>query len=66
MGALILTPQNPMMSVMWLRMTAPPDDLMTGRHGRMPLIASYVVDTQGTDLISKWIKSIPVTACPPP
>jgi len=66
MGALILTPQNPMMSVMWLRMTAPPDDMLTGRHGRMPLIASYVVDTLGTDLISKWIKSIPVAACPPP
>ena len=64
-GALIVTPQNPKMSVMWLRMTAPAGNAMTGKTGRMPLIASYVVDTQATDLISKWINSIPITACPP-
>jgi uncharacterized repeat protein (TIGR03806 family) len=56
-----LAPGHPELSVMSIRMKAPPDD-GTGRHGRMPLIASYVVDQQAVDLIDSWITSI--TACP--
>ena len=54
-------PGHPELSVMSIRMKAPPDD-SGGHHGRMPLIASYVVDTQATALIDSWITSI--TACP--
>jgi hypothetical protein len=61
-GATLLTPKNPMSSLMWLRMHAPAGNAMTGGTGRMPAIGSSVVDTQGTDLISQWISSI--TACP--
>jgi hypothetical protein len=61
-GALLLTPENPMSSVIWLRMHAPPGNAMTGGTGRMPPTASYVVDTRGTALVSQWISSI--TACP--
>jgi hypothetical protein len=43
---------------MWIRMHAPPGNGL----GRMPAIASNVVDTQATDLISQWISSI--NACP--
>ena len=46
---------------MSVRMTAPPDDA-DGKHGRMPLVASYVVDQPAVDLIDSWITSI--TACP--
>jgi hypothetical protein len=46
---------------MSLRMKAAPDD-GGGKHGRMPLIASYVLDQQAIDLIGSWISSI--TACP--
>ena len=56
-----LAPGHPELSVMSIRMKAPADDT-TGHHGRMPLIASYVVDKQATDLIDSWITSI--TACP--
>jgi hypothetical protein len=58
-GATLLTPKNPMSSVIWLRMHAQKDDVF---GSRMPEIASVVVDTQATDLISQWITSI--TACP--
>jgi hypothetical protein len=61
-GATLLTPTNPMSSVIWLRMDTPAATAMSGKTGRMPAIASYVIDTQGTMLISDWIKSI--TACP--
>ena len=61
-GATLLTPKNPMSSLIWLRMHAPPGNAMTGATGRMPAIASNVVDTQATDLISQWINSI--AACP--
>jgi hypothetical protein len=61
-GATLLTPKSPMTSLMWLRMHAPAATLDSGATGRMPAIASYVVDTQATDLISQWITSI--TACP--
>jgi mono/diheme cytochrome c family protein len=61
-GALLLTPAKPASSVMLLRMKAPPGNAITGGTGRMPAIASDVVDTQATDLISQWISSI--SACP--
>jgi uncharacterized repeat protein (TIGR03806 family) len=54
-------PGHPESSVMSIRMKAPADDT-TGRHGRMPAIASYVVDPQATELIDSWITS--VTTCP--
>jgi hypothetical protein len=60
-GALIITPGMPSMSVMILRMMAPPPDA-NGEHGRMPKLASYVVDQSAVTLISSWINSI--TACP--
>jgi len=61
-GALLLTPGNAHSSVLWLRMDAPAGNGVTGGTGRMPAIASFVVDTQGTDIVSQWIDSI--TACP--
>jgi hypothetical protein len=30
--------------------------------GRMPAIASFVIDTQGTGIVGQWIDSI--TTCP--
>jgi cellulase/cellobiase CelA1 len=61
-GALLLTPGQHLDSVIWLRMHALPGNAMNGATGRMPSLASYVVDTQATDLISQWIDQIP--ACP--
>jgi hypothetical protein len=61
-GATLLTPKSSMSSLMWLRMNAPPGNAMTGGTGRMPAIASNVVDSQATALISQWINSI--NACP--
>ena len=60
-GAVILSPGSPAKSIMSVRMAAPPDD-NDGKHGRMPLIASYVVDQPAVDLINSWISSI--TSCP--
>ncbi len=57
----IVAPGHPELSVMSIRMKQPADDA-TGHHGRMPLIASYVVDQEATDLIDSWITSI--TSCP--
>jgi hypothetical protein len=57
----ILAPGHPELSVMSIRMKAAPDD-GGGKHGRMPLIGSYVVDPQAVDLIGSWITSI--TMCP--
>ena len=59
--SLIITPGMPSQSVVVLRMMAPPDDA-NGKHGRMPKIASYVVDQPAVDLISRWITSI--ASCP--
>ena len=56
-----LAPGHPELSVMSIRMKAAPDD-SSGHHGRMPQVASYVVDQQATALIDSWITSI--TACP--
>ena len=60
-GAAILSPGSPAKSIISVRMAAPPDD-NDGKHGRMPLIASYVVDQPAVDLIDSWITSI--TSCP--
>jgi hypothetical protein len=60
-GAKNLVPGTPEQSLLWVRMTRPPDD-SDGKHGRMPLIASYVVDQPAVDLIGSWISSI--TTCP--
>jgi uncharacterized repeat protein (TIGR03806 family) len=56
-----LAPGHPESSVLSIRMKQPPDD-STGHHGRMPQIASYVVDQEATALIDSWITSI--TSCP--
>jgi hypothetical protein len=58
-GAKLLTPTSPTTSVIWLRMHAQKNDPL---GDRMPEIASSVVDTQGADVISQWITSIP--SCP--
>ena len=56
-GALDLVPGQPMNSIMWLRMhEADPTS------GRMPKLASYVVDTDGLGLLGDWITGI--KACP--
>ena len=60
-GATLLTPGQPMDSVIWLRMHAQAGNAMNAT-GRMPAIASFVVDTQATDLISQWIDTI--NTCP--
>jgi uncharacterized repeat protein (TIGR03806 family) len=59
--SLLLTPGMPSQSLIVLRMMAPAED-SAGKHGRMPNIASYVVDQPAVTLISDWIKSI--TSCP--
>jgi uncharacterized repeat protein (TIGR03806 family) len=56
-----LAPGHPELSVMSIRMKAPPDD-SAGHHGRMPVVGSAVVDQQATELIDSWITSI--TTCP--
>ena len=65
-GALRLTPGDPAKSVIWLRMNAFPDSLdQTVRHGRMPQLATYVIDTDATKLINDWIKQISPASCAP-
>ncbi len=51
-----LTPTKPMESIMWLRMSALPNE------GRMPQIGTYHVDQQGLTLVGDWITAI--KACP--
>jgi uncharacterized repeat protein (TIGR03806 family) len=60
-GAQIIAPGQPSMSVLALRMMAPPAD-QNGNHGRMPKLASYVVDDRAVFIVSQWITSI--TGCP--
>jgi uncharacterized repeat protein (TIGR03806 family) len=50
-----LTPGQPELSTIWLRMA-------TLDRGRMPPLASAVVDEDALDVVSAWIKAIP--ACP--
>jgi len=56
-GAKRLVPGMPNQSLLLLRMQAP--DKMSGR---MPQLATSVLDANGVDVISAWIQSI--TACP--
>jgi hypothetical protein len=56
-GAKRLVPTMPMKSVMYLRMLAPDK-----KSGRMPQLATSVIDPLGTKLISDWITKI--TTCP--
>jgi hypothetical protein len=60
-GARNLVPDSPDHSLIWIRMSRQPDDAQ-GRKGRMPPIASFVVDQAAVDLIGQWITSI--KTCP--
>jgi hypothetical protein len=57
-NSLLLAPAQPMDSVVWLRMDA------TADNGRMPKVASYVIDQNAVTLVGSWITS--VTTCPAP
>jgi len=50
-GSMILKPGSPEKSTLWQRMK-------TLGQGRMPTIASTVVDKLGVELIGQWIKSL--------
>jgi uncharacterized repeat protein (TIGR03806 family) len=54
-GATNLTPGHPELSVLWLRMN-------TLERGRMPPLASYLLDQDAVALIGDWIGGI--AACP--
>ena len=56
-GAKLLVPQMPNQSILLLRMQAPDK-----ASGRMPTLASSMLDHQGLALMSDWINS--TTACP--
>ena len=60
-AAMILAAGHPELSVLSQRMQAMPADA-NGNYGRMPKIASYVVDQMAVDLINSWITGI--TSCP--
>ena len=55
---LILSPGHSMDSVMWLRM-----NLADPVAGRMPQIASYVVDTNAVGVVGDWIDSLTIADC---
>jgi cytochrome c551/c552 len=60
-------PGNHAMSALWIRMNIPvpsSDPNEVNDVGRMPSVASFVVDQQATNLIASWIDS--VTSCPGP
>jgi uncharacterized repeat protein (TIGR03806 family) len=57
MGSKRIAPNDPARSVVLLRMQAP-DKV----RGRMPQLASSVLDPTGTGLVTSWIKSL--TTCP--
>jgi hypothetical protein len=68
-GTLLLAPGNHGNSALWIRpheaipANADPTDLDTPReYYRMPQLATYVVDPQGTGVIAQWIDSL--TTCP--
>ena len=60
-GARSVVPGQPDKSLVWVRMNRPPDD-GEGKHGRMPLLASYVIDHMAVELIGSWISSL--STCP--
>jgi uncharacterized repeat protein (TIGR03806 family) len=55
-NSVLLAPGQPADSVLYLRMDATPD------NGRMPKVASYVIDESAVDLVGSWITSI--ASCP--
>jgi uncharacterized repeat protein (TIGR03806 family) len=59
-NSLLLAPGQPANSVLWLRMDA------TNDNGRMPKVASYVIDQNAVDRVGSWITGISSTACPAP
>jgi hypothetical protein len=68
-GTLLLDPGHHASSAIWIRPDeaipddASPGDLDTPReYYRMPQLATYVVDPQGTGVIAQWIDSL--TTCP--
>ena len=60
-GATLLTPRDPEKSMIHYRMSAPPDD-DAGKHGRMPLLASYVVDDQAVQHAEQGVRLSPLDA----
>jgi hypothetical protein len=62
LNAKVIDPGRPETSTFWLRLKVPADDSM-GKHGRMPPVASFVVDTEAVELVGQWIGSLP-TPCP--
>jgi hypothetical protein len=60
-----LAPGDPDSSAMWIRMDIPVPSSDPGEEydvGRMPPVASFVVDTQAVSLVGSWIRSI--ATCP--
>jgi hypothetical protein len=58
-------PGNHANSALWVRMITPaPTSAAQGDTGRMPTLASYVIDSQGAQLVAQWIDSI--KTCPGP
>jgi uncharacterized repeat protein (TIGR03806 family) len=57
-NSLLLVPGQPTDSVLWLRMDATTD------NGRMPKVASYVIDQNAVDLVGRWITGISASTCP--
>lgn len=61
-----LAPGEPDASALWIRMNIPvaaSDPTETTNVGRMPPLASYVIDSQAIGLIGQWIDSITATDC---
>jgi hypothetical protein len=60
-----LAPGHHASSAMWIRMNTPvPADDTNGTEdvGRMPPVASFVVDPQGTALVAQWVDAL--ASCP--
>jgi hypothetical protein len=58
-------PGNHANSALWVRMITPAaTSASQGDTGRMPTLASYVIDSQGAQLVAQWIDSI--KTCPGP
>jgi len=63
-GSKRLDPGKPMNSLLWLRMNAALDEAAR-EPDRMPPLASYVVDPDGTKVVGDWISSLS-GPCPDP
>jgi hypothetical protein len=58
-------PGNHSNSALWIRMNTPAATSSSqGDVGRMPPLATNVIDSQGTQLVAQWIDS--VASCPGP